>query len=100
MRRAAFEKRLNKIRQHNADPTKTWKEGVNHLTDRFDHEFRRLLGYKPSASQSKAASHPVPEHILNFNERSVIPDRIDWRERGVVSPVKDQGTFLGPSIRP
>ena len=32
MRKAVFEEKLNKIRAHNA-ANKSWKEGVNHLTD-------------------------------------------------------------------
>jgi cathepsin L len=38
MRRGLVEERLKKIRAHNADPTKTWKEGVNHLTDHTEAE--------------------------------------------------------------
>jgi C1A family cysteine protease len=92
-RRAVFEARLAKIRAHNADPTKTWKEGVNHLTDRTEHEFRRLLGYKPAAAANQrfiSAGAPLPAAIRDY-DFTALPDHADWREKSVVSPVKDQG---------
>lgn len=92
-RRAVFEARLAKIRAHNADPTKTWKEGVNHLTDRHEHEFRRLLGYKPALAAKPAylaATAPLPAAIRDF-DFTQMPEKVDWREKSVVSPVKDQG---------
>jgi len=92
-RRAVFEARLAKIRAHNADPTKTWKEGVNHLTDRTEHEFRRLLGYKPApaaAGQRFISGAPLPAAIRDY-DFTALPDHVDWREKSVVSPVKDQG---------
>ncbi len=89
-RRAVFEARLAKIRAHNADPTKTWKEGVNHLTDRHEHEFRRLLGYKPAKPAFLTATAPVPAAIRDF-DFTQMPEKVDWREKSVVSPVKDQG---------
>jgi hypothetical protein len=90
-RRGTFEARLAKIRAHNADPTKTWKEGVNHLTDRTESEFRSLLGYKPAGpGAQRFSAAPLPAAIRDFDPAN-LPDRVDWREKGVVSPVKDQG---------
>ncbi len=45
MRRELVETELARVRRHNADPTKTWKEGVNHLTDRTPSEFKSMRGY-------------------------------------------------------
>jgi cathepsin L len=91
-RRGVFEARLAKIRAHNADPTKSWKEGVNHLTDRTEAELRQLRGYKApaQAALSRFSTAPVPEAIRNF-DFSKAPSHVDWREKGVVTPVKDQG---------
>lgn len=40
MRRDIFQNRLGKILAHNSDNTKTWREGVNHLTDRTEKELK------------------------------------------------------------
>lgn len=44
LRRLTFEQRLKEHKIHNADKTKTWKVGVNHLTDRTPEELESLLG--------------------------------------------------------
>jgi len=44
-RKDLFEKKLLKIKRHNADKTKTWKEGVNHYSDKTPGEFKKLNGY-------------------------------------------------------
>jgi cathepsin L len=35
-RRTIFDTKLENIRQHNKDSTKSWKKGINHLTDRTE----------------------------------------------------------------
>ena len=42
-RKNIFEEKLEKIRAHNNDPTKTWKSGVNHLTDLSENVGRNNL---------------------------------------------------------
>jgi len=89
VRKNIFEQRLEKIKSHNKDVTKTWKEGVNHLTDQTEEEFKNLLGYKKSFSATTAArqSFSKPYEFKNL----AVPHTIDWRQQGIVSPVKDQG---------
>jgi hypothetical protein len=45
LRRATVEAELARVRRHNADGGKTWKEGVNALTDRTPAERQALRGY-------------------------------------------------------
>jgi cathepsin L len=85
MRREIFEKNLRDIYAHNRDSTKTWKEGVNHMTDWTEEEFRSMLGYKlqPKRDESRIYRPAKPTEAL--------PASIDWRTAGIISPVKDQG---------
>lgn len=86
MRKALFDQRLEEIRAHNSDTSKTWKEGVNHLTDRTPEELRHLRGLK-TAPRTLASAAPK----LDVRPTAELPDFVDWRMKHVVSPVKDQG---------
>lgn len=87
MRKAIFDKELAAIRVHNKDTTKTWKEGVNKYTDATAEEFAGLRGYTPSARPS--TSYHVP--YLSTASISALPTTVDWRQKNVVTPPKDQG---------
>jgi cathepsin L len=89
IRREIFERNLQAIRQHNADPTKTWKVGVNHFTDRTDAEFRTRLGLKKSLLYKHHAESLVVERPPVTD--MAIPSSVDWRDKGIITPVKDQG---------
>jgi len=85
MRKAIFDKEIAAIRAHNRDTTKTWKEGVNKYTDATTQEFAALRGYNPS--KRPAISYNVPH---TFARSSDLPTTVDWRQKSVVTPPKDQ----------
>jgi len=88
LRQAIFETNLQRIKQHNQDPTKTWKEGVNQFTDRSRDEFSAVLGLKKSLLYSQKAE------VMNVHRPAAVnplPVSVDWRQKGIVTPVKDQG---------
>ncbi len=71
------------------------QEGINHLSDRTDAEFRRLLGYKKSvgfAQRSLATASGRDAGVganANILPASALPTDVDWRLKGAVTPVKD-----------
>jgi len=46
LRKEIFELKLENILRHNEDNSRSWKKGVNHMTDWTKDEFTKLLGYR------------------------------------------------------
>jgi cathepsin L len=86
-RKAIFENRLINIRKHNEDDTLTWKRGVNQLSDRTEEEFAQLRGYKKNIAYASKLNRPVS----NIEYPTVKASFVDWRLKGIISDVKDQG---------
>lgn len=86
LRFAQFKRNLALIRTHaamNADATFTL--GVNKFSDYTVEEYRNLLGYKKS---HKLASN---KPLFKADPARDVPASIDWRQKGAVTAVKDQG---------
>ncbi|XP_015276075.1 PREDICTED: cathepsin L1-like [Gekko japonicus] len=90
-RRAVWEKNLQKIKLHNFEASlgkHSYWLAMNHLGDLTDEEFNLMLnGFHPD---------PVEPHGGNlalFQESASLktPKEIDWRTKGHVTPVKNQG---------
>ncbi|XP_044507941.1 LOW QUALITY PROTEIN: probable cysteine protease RD21B [Mangifera indica] len=81
-----FKDNLRFVDEHNA-VEKTYKVGLNKFADLSNDEFRKIyLGAKKMRVERKAKSdrylHKVGDEL---------PESVDWREKGAVVPVKDQG---------
>ena len=72
------------------DENSTFTLGENQFSDWTPEEFRSILGYKKVVE-----SEEVSIQIEPFEARSLeavnIPESVDWRNSGAVTPVKDQG---------
>ncbi|KAM9810618.1 cathepsin La [Neosynchiropus ocellatus] len=88
-RRMVWEKNLKKIELHNLEHSMgkhTYRLGMNHFGDMPHEEFRQLMnGYKAKKGMKVRSSTFLEP---NFVE---LPRAVDWREKHLVTPVKDQG---------
>ena len=71
------------IMEHNLDPKNKFKLGVNHFTDLTVEEYSKInLGYKPLLAYGCDVFNPETKYVF---------ESVDWREKGAVTLVKDQG---------
>ena len=58
---------------------------MNQYGDLMHHEFTSMMnGYKRSRNITRGFTYVEPAHVR-------VPESVDWRDEGVVTPVKDQG---------
>lgn len=82
-RLAIYEKNVAIIQEHNSKPGVSWKMGLNKFADMTKEEKRTFYGYK---------HHRIEATTTRTNTTDDYAPSIDWREEGVVTPVKNQGS--------
>jgi C1A family cysteine protease len=83
-RLSLFAEKHAAIAEHNS-MNGSFTLGHNKFSDWTDAEYKRLLGFKKGNKRMVKATQPT---ILDVSD---IPDEIDWRKKGAVNAVKDQG---------
>jgi len=81
-----FQVNLKKIEQHNADNTQTYKMDVNQFTDMTQEEFVEKILTKMNDLKT------LQPKIFIEETYEPVPNGVDWRTQGVVSPIKNQGS--------
>lgn len=84
-----FKDNLRFIEEHNA-VNRTYKVGLNRFADLTNEEYRsRYLGRRDETRRGLRASRVSDRYSFRAGED--LPESVDWREKGAVVPVKDQG---------
>lgn len=88
-RQTLFERELEVVKAHNVKYEAgevTWWASVNKFSDMTEHEFSSMNGFA-SKQGTNFAGTPI-----RLGSPASNPSRKDWREQGVVSSVKNQGS--------
>ncbi|KAL7212814.1 hypothetical protein ACSBR2_015492 [Camellia fascicularis] len=89
MRFQVFKDNVQHINTFNEGVDRAYKLHVNQFADLTDEEFRAShTGYKKQPTKVTSTSKPTSFRYANVTD---VPVTIDWREKGAVTPVKDQG---------
>lgn len=89
IRKLIFADNLKKIELHNYLYSKgrtTYMLGVNQFADLTVEEYSKMMnGLKKNSNRTGGATYMSPNVDID------VPDTVDWRTKGYVTPVKDQG---------
>nr|XP_005165198.1 cathepsin L, like isoform X1 [Danio rerio] len=87
-RRMVWEKNLKKIELHNLEHSvgkHTFRLGMNQFGDMTNEEFRQAMnGYNRDPNRKSKGSLFIEPSFFTA------PQQIDWRQKGYVTPIKDQ----------
>jgi cathepsin L len=91
VRRAIWENNLKVVQDHNLKAdlgVHTFWLGMNKYADMSITEFTKMMnGYNATMQGQRTQDR----HTFTFNPITDLPDTVDWRDKGYVTGVKDQG---------
>jgi len=95
-RKILFESRLKEIEEHNANPSFSWKVGVNQFTDMTEEERKCYVGVNKkllyNSHFKRGETTPQLPKPMDPNYMANLPDSVDWRKAGIITSVKNQGS--------
>lgn len=89
-RLSLFSSNLEKVRQLNRRPSRSWKAGINHFADWRADELKQLFGWKRGASSSdNSARHKL---LLSQTDSEALPaEFLNWTTLSSLQTIRDQG---------
>ncbi|MCD9559052.1 Cysteine proteinase rd21a [Datura stramonium] len=85
-----FKENLKYIDEQNSVPNKSYKLGLTKFADLTNEEYRSTyLGIKSSGDRRRLLKNKSDRYLPKVGDN--LPESIDWREKGVLVGVKDQG---------
>mmetsp|Transcript_45727 Transcript_45727/g.83757 ORF Transcript_45727/g.83757 Transcript_45727/m.83757 type:complete len:364 (+) Transcript_45727:70-1161(+) len=87
LRMKNFAESLEMVKAHN-EQDHSWKMGINQFSDMSDEEFKAKVLMKPQECSATAGNVYASAPRTGSAD---LPAHVDWREKGVVSEVKNQG---------
>jgi cathepsin L len=90
VRRAIWESNLKKVQEHNLKAdlgVHTYWLGMNKYADMTIGEFAKVMNGHKVTMRGERSGH---RRTFTFNPSLKLPDTVDWRDKGYVTPVKDQ----------
>ncbi|KAI3719040.1 hypothetical protein L6452_19929 [Arctium lappa] len=86
MRFEIFKVNVENIEAFNSAGDKSYKRGMNAFTDLTNEEFRASRnGFKVQSDFRTT--------VFKYENLTAVPSTMDWRKKGAVTPVKDQGQW-------
>ncbi|KAI8006258.1 hypothetical protein LOK49_LG07G02046 [Camellia lanceoleosa] len=79
-----FKANVEMIDSFNKASNKPYKLGVNQFADLTNEEFKLRNRFKSHVCT-------VAKQLFKYENVTAVPDTMDWRKKGAVTPVKDQG---------
>ncbi|KAK4255675.1 hypothetical protein QN277_008647 [Acacia crassicarpa] len=83
-----FKNNVQFIESFNSDDTKPYKLGINQFADQTNEEFKSI---RNGLKRSHETSTRTETSLFRYENVTVLPATVDWRKKGAVTPIKDQG---------
>lgn len=86
-----FKNNLRFIDEHNSQ-NRTYKVGLTKFADLTNQEYRAMFLGTRSDPKRRLMKSKNPSERYAYKAGDKLPESVDWRGKGAVNPIKDQGS--------